>query len=141
MAKIAGKAIRFDVSTDGGTTWNAVKGQDNLSFSVSSATVDASDKTSGSWGSTLAGVKSMTVNLSGKVDLPDTTGLDVLRTASLSESANSVLGRVILNVAADSYYEGNFTVSEAGGSGALTDAAQYTFTLNNDGAVTFEAGA
>lgn len=137
MAKESGVKVLLQVS-DGGspTSFATVAGQQSTEFVGDSETDDITDKAQAGWGSTLNVLRRGTVNCSGKADWPDTTGLDLVRTAW--EGGTDLEGKLILN-AAGAHYRGNFQVTSFNISGAQNNATEYSFTLANNGELTYAA--
>ena len=67
--KVAGVDVLVKVRTSAGMV--AVGGQTGASLSRSAETIDVTDKTSGGWSSSIAGVKSWSVDADGFVTLGD----------------------------------------------------------------------
>lgn len=62
MAEL-GNTRRVYIVTGEGGTYTVLKGEQNNSVNRSSESIDISDKDTGSWGSTMAGKKSLTVDV------------------------------------------------------------------------------
>ena len=135
MTKESAKNCIFHVSSDG-TTFGAVEGQNDTQFSGSGSPIDVSDKTSDGWGSTIQGLKSATVSLSGVCNWGSDTYYQILRDAW--ENQTEIDGRVIFN-AAGNHYEGKWSVTQFDCGGSHDGATEFSFTLQNAGALTYAA--
>lgn len=138
MAKEAGTNVLLYVS-DGSaspTSFVAVAGQQNTTFQGDTTTDDITDKTHSGWSSTLNVLRGGTVNVSGKADWPDTTGLDEVRDSW--ENGNDIEGQIVLN-STGSKYTGFFQVTAFQVDGAHNNATNYSFTLQNNGPLTYAA--
>ena len=71
MGKESGVNVLFKISNDGGTTYNSVAGQSDTQMSGAGNPVDVADKTTGGWGATIQGTRSVTVSLSGFATWPE----------------------------------------------------------------------
>ncbi|MFD2206637.1 phage tail tube protein [Kiloniella antarctica] len=107
-----------------------LKGQKDTRMSGAGNAIDVSDKTTGGWGSTLAGTRNMTVTASGLVVWPDTTGIDVLR--GHWEAGTTVNCELVLNDNGDKY-SGAFSITQLDIGGASDGATEYSVTLQNAG--------
>ena len=137
MAKEAGTKVLLQIS-DGGAppTFTTLKGQQSTEFVGATETDDITDKSQSGWGSTLNVLRNGTVNVQGKADWPDTTGIDAIRTAW--EAGTDVDCKLVLNNAGANY-TGAFQVTQFNVSGAQNNATEYDFTLQNNGALTYAA--
>lgn len=79
MSKIAGVDVLLKVKDATGEL-KVVGGQTGASLSRSASTIDVSDKNSGAWASSIAGMKSWSVDAEGFVSLAD-DGQDLLEQA------------------------------------------------------------
>ena len=136
MAKESGINVLLQVSTGSPTAFVTVAGQQSTEFVGDTETDDITDKGQSGWGSTLNVLRRGTINASGKADWPDTTGIDVIRTAW--EGGTDVEAKAILN-AAGAHYRGSWQVTSFNISGAQNNATEYSFTLQNNGALTYAA--
>ena len=138
MAKEAGVNVLLQVSDGTGspTVFVAVAGQQSTEFVGDTETDDITDKSQQGWGSTLNVLRRGTVNCQGKADWPDTTGLDQVRTAW--ENGGDIEGKLLVN-AAGAHYRGFFQVTQFNVSGTQSNATEYNFTLQNNGALTYAA--
>lgn len=85
MAKKMGNNYRLWVNTT--ATQALVKGQQSLSQSGSSATIDTSDKDNSPYGTVAPGNFDMTISFELFPDLPDTTGYTRMETLFLTQAA------------------------------------------------------
>ena len=67
MAEL-GNTRRVYIITGDGNTYTALKGEQSNSVNRSAESIDISDKDTGSWGSTMAGKKSLTVDVTVYAD-------------------------------------------------------------------------
>ena len=67
MAEL-GNTRRVYIITGDGKTYTALKGEQSNSVNRSAESIDISDKDTGSWGSTMAGKKSLTVDVTVYAD-------------------------------------------------------------------------
>ena len=77
--KIAGVDVLLKAKNEGGTL-EIIGGQTGASLSRSASTIDATDKTSGGWTTSMVGLKSWSVEAEGFVTLGN-TGQELLETA------------------------------------------------------------
>ena len=138
MGKESGTKVLLQVSDGAASPTNfvTVAGQQNTEFVGDSETDDITDKSHSGWGSTLNVLRRGTVNCSGKADWPDTSGLDLVRTAW--QGGNDIEGKVILNNAG-AHYVGFWQVTSFNVSGTHTTATEYNFTLQNNGELSYSA--
>ena len=71
MAEL-GNTRRVYIVTGTGSTYTALKGEQTNSVNRSAESIDISDKDSGAWGSTMAGKKSLTLDVNVYADNTDT---------------------------------------------------------------------
>lgn len=71
MAEL-GNTRRVYIVTGTGSTYTALKGEQTNSVNRSAESIDISDKDSGAWGSTMAGKKSLTLDVTVCADNTDT---------------------------------------------------------------------
>ena len=138
MAKEAGVNVLLQVS-DGQqspTNFVTVAGQQSTEFVGDTETDDITDKSQSGWGATLSVLRRGTINASGKADWPDTTGIDLVRQAW--EAGNDIEAKAILN-ASGAHYRGFWQVTSFNISGAQNNATEYSFTLQNNGQLTYAA--
>ena len=130
MGKESGLKVLFEVG-DGATpeVFNPLKGQKDTRMSAAANAVDVSDKTTGGWGSTISGTRSMTVSVSGLCDWGDTV-LTQIETAFLAGA--EIAGRFKLNENGD-YYGGQLSITQFDVGGAHDGATEYSMTLSNAG--------
>ncbi len=114
----------------------AVAGQQSTTFTGDTTSADITDKTHSGWSSTLNVLVGGTVNCSGVAAWPDTDGLDVIRAAW--QAGTDVDAQVVLN-SSNSNYLGEWQVTAFDISGEHTDATKYSFTLQNNGPLTYSA--
>jgi TP901-1 family phage major tail protein len=136
MSKEAGTNVLLKVSAGSPTSFATLAGQQVTEMTGPTETDDITDKDQQGWGSTLNVLRRMTINVRGKADWPDTTGLDIIRNAW--ENGTDVECQVVLN-SSNSNYIGNFTVSSFNISGGFNNATEYNVTLENNGVMTYSA--
>ena len=136
MAKESGVHVILAVSEGSPTSFVTVAGQQNTEFVGETETDDVTDKSQQGWGATLNVLRRATVNCQGKADWPDSSGLDLVRTAW--QAGSDLECRLTLN-AAGANYVGLFQVTSFNVSGTQSDATEYAFTLANNGALTYSA--
>ena len=136
MAKESGVNVLLQISSGSPTDFKTVAGQQSTEFVGDTETDDITDKSQNGWGSTLNVLRRGTINCSGKADWPDTDGLDAIRAAW--EGGTDVEGKAILN-AAGAHYRGGWQVTSFNVSGAQNNATEYSFTLQNNGELTYAA--
>jgi predicted secreted protein len=138
MAKESGVNVLLQVSDGAGspTAFVTVAGQQSTEFVGDSETDDVTDKSQAGWGATLNVLRRGTINCSGKADWPDSSGLELVRLAW--QGGLDIDGKAILN-AAGAHYRGFWQVTSFNISGAQNNATEYSFTLQNNGALTYAA--
>lgn len=134
MGKESGVNCVFKVDV-GSSTFTSVAGQNDTQFSGAGNPIDVSDKTTGGWGATIQGTRSVTVTVSGFANWGD-TALDKLREAW--ENQEEVTGRVLLNSSGNNY-QGSFSVTQFDIGASHDGATEYNVTLQNAGALTYAA--
>ena len=141
MAKESGVNIKLQVSAeDSPETWVDVAGQRDTQMQGSASVVDIADKSSGGWGASLAGPRSVSVTCAGVANWPDTNGLELLRSrwdpgASVGASVRC---KLVLN-AAGAAYVGDFHITEFSATGTHDGSTNYSVTLQNAGALDYLA--
>ena len=139
MGKEGGKKVILKIGDGGGTeVFTALAGQKDTRLSLQGQPIDVSDKTTNNWGSTLPGTIKASVSVSGYPVWPDTAGWTRLRT--IFEAGTTVNCQLILNDTGD-YYDGAFSVTGFDIGGENDGATEYSITLENSGALAFNAGA
>lgn len=135
MSKEKGTYVLLAVG-DGGTTevFTDLAGQRNTQMQGAANQVDLSDKTTGGWGSSGAGLRTVSVTTSGHCVWPDSTGLKELEAAW--RAGDNINCKLKLN-AGGGYYLGAFAVTQFQISGAHDGYTEYSLTLQNNGAVTY----
>ena len=139
MAKEAGVNVILQVQgqTDTSPTdFVDLAGQQTTEFVGDTETDDITDKTQQGWGSTLNVLRRGTVNVQGKADWPDTTGLDQIRQAW--QNGTDIEGKIILN-SAGAHFRGFWQVTQFNVSGAFNNATEYNVTLQNNGELVYAA--
>ncbi len=138
MAKESGVNVLLQVSdgSESPTNFITVAGQQSTEFVGDTETDDITDKSHSGWGSTLNVLRRGTINCQGKADWPDTTGLDLVRSAW--EAGGDIEGKAILN-ASGAHFRGFWQVTSFNVSGTHTTATEYNFTLQNNGELVYAA--
>lgn len=116
--------------------WTLVGGQTTADLSMSADSIDATTKTSGGWGETLAGIKSTELSFEGVICKSD-EGYEALKEAFIAgESVD------LCRFAADGTADRNwYSITELSDSTPHDDTATFSITLNGIGAPTFYKGA
>lgn len=137
MAKERGTKVLLKVG-DGSSpeTFTTLGGQRDTRMAGAANPIDVGDKLDADWGSTMGGIKNMTITVSGIADWPDTDGLDAIRQAWVS--GEDINCRIVLNAAGENY-EGAFQVTQFEIGGSYQGATEYSITLANNGAPTYAA--
>ena len=137
MAKEAGSNVKLYIS-DGGspTSFALLAGQQSTELVGGTETDDITDKGHTGWGSTLNVLRRFTVNVQGKANWLDTTGLDLIRAAWIAGS--NVECKLIVN-SNGSNYIGLFQVTQFNVSGTHLNATEYSCTMVNNGTITYSA--
>lgn len=122
---------------DGATpteTFTTVGGLRSNGLQINMDPIDVSDKTNQGWSSSMAGLRKMTINGSGimKADAI----LDALRGHARNRTAANYQ---IVNENND-IWQGSFYITSWEESGEINGEHSYSFTLENDGAVTYTPG-
>ena len=138
MAKESGVNVLLKIG-DGGDpeTFTSLAGQKSTRMTGAASPIDTSDKTTGGWGSTLPGTRSMTISCSGVAHWPDQLGVHRVRAAW--EAGEDITCELVLNSAGDKYTV-PLSVTQCDIGGDDDSATEYSFTLQNASAPTFTAG-
>ena len=116
--------------------WTLIGGQTKADLDISADKIDASNKSSGGWGETYAGIKSTELSLEG-IKCNSDEGLAAIREAFLAGEAVD-----ICRYAADGTADRNwYNITEFSDSTPHDDTATFSVTLNGIGAPTFYTGA
>ncbi|WP_085908280.1 phage tail tube protein [Kiloniella majae] len=107
-------------------------GQKSTQLNLTSSPVDTSNKTTGGWGRTLAGLNNGTVTCSGTAEWPDTAGIKRLET--VFGARGTINCELIVNTAGDKW-AGAFSITSLDISGDDNGAAVYSLNLQNAGAL------
>ena len=118
--------------------FTSLDGQDDTSRDGSGSPIDVSDKTTGGWGATLTGTRSLSISCSGNAKWPDTDGIDYLR--EIWEAGSTVNCKAVDNAVGDHYY-GPFSVTQHNVSGATDSGTKYSIGLQNASRPTYVKGA
>ena len=86
MAKLAGKQFRAKVSTTTGGVYSTVVGMDSCTMNLSGTLLDASEFVD-TYMERLQGLKDVSFDLKGKYNSADTTGQNVIMSAFLNDTA------------------------------------------------------
>lgn len=136
MAAEKGLNVLLKVSGGSPTSYVAVAGQQSTNFTTENTAADITDKTNSGWSSTLQVLHGATITCSGVPIWPDTDGLDVIRSNWTAQT--DVDCQIVLN-SSNSNYTGVFQVTSFDITGEHTDATKYSFTLQNNGVLTYSA--
>lgn len=145
MAKERGTKVLLYVG-DGASpeVFTKVAGQRTTTLTLNATSIDASDKDNADWGTTLSGMRSGTIAVSGVANWPDTDGLNRLREVyqqpDVDETTDRrISARAILNRDGD-YWEGTWTITTLEIAGGHDGATEYSVTLESDGELTYVEG-
>ena len=139
--KLMGKEVLLyinygDSATEKKPTWTLIGGQTTADLDMSADSIDASNKSSGGWGESYAGIKTTELSLEG-IQCKSDEGLSALKDAFIkSESVD------ILRYAADGTADRNwYNLTEFSDSTPHDDTVTFTVTMGGIGAPTFYEGA
>lgn len=93
MAEL-GNTRRVYIVTGSGNTYTALKGEQTNSVNRSAESIDISDKDSGAWGSTMAGKKSLTLDVTVYADNTDTEQKALLDAFYKDQTVKVFVGKV-----------------------------------------------
>lgn len=93
MAEL-GNTRRVYIVTGDGATYTALKGEQTNSVNRSAESIDISDKDTGAWGSTMAGKKSLTVDVTVYADNTDTNQKQLLNAFYLDQTVKVFIGKL-----------------------------------------------
>lgn len=93
MAEL-GNTRRVYIVTGDGKTYTALKGEQTNSVNRSAESIDISDKDTGAWGSTMAGKKSLTVDVTVYADNTDTNQKQLLNAFYLDQTVKVFIGKL-----------------------------------------------
>jgi predicted secreted protein len=110
--------------------FNLLLGQKDTTYQKSASEIDTSDKTSGNWGSSLAGTTKMSVSASGQIVFDGSTNGRHKTLSDAIDAGTSVNVRLVLNSNRDSYY-GPFVITSQDGGGDDNSVNGFTFALSN----------
>jgi TP901-1 family phage major tail protein len=132
MAKVAGVDVLLKVKDSATGTLTVVGGQTGASLSRSASTIDTSDKTTGGWATSMAGLKSWSLDAEGFVSLGD-EGQELLELAF--ENRETVFADI--RIGADTNvdgitYTGEAVITKLDNEFGQSDAV--TFSLSVEGA-------
>jgi TP901-1 family phage major tail protein len=139
MAFEAGKEVILavgDPNNASPTDFQNVAGQQDTSWVPDTVTDDITDKTNTGWESTLQVLHAGVINCSGKVNWPDTNGLDRVRAAW--QDLLDIEAQITLASTGQKYF-GNFQVTAFSIEGPVRGATGYSFTLRSSDAITYAA--
>ncbi|MPN44601.1 hypothetical protein SDC9_192166 [bioreactor metagenome] len=127
MAKVAGVDVLLKVKSGAGFV--ALGGQTSASLSRSAETIDTTDKNSGGWSESMAGLKSWSVDCDAFVSLGD-DALEALVTAFDSRTPIDIEIRVGANDNADGYtYTGKVVITDFPEEYPQDDAVSFSLSL------------
>ncbi len=140
--KLQGKEVLLYINYGDTTTatydapsWTLIGGQTTADFDMSADSIDASNKSSGGWGETYAGIKSTELSLEGIICKSD-EGYTALKDAFIKGEAVD-LCRYAANGTADRNW---YNITELSDSTPHDDMATFSVTLAGIGAPTFYTG-
>lgn len=93
MAEL-GNTRRVYIVTGDGASYTALKGEQTNSVNRSAESIDISDKDTGAWGSTMAGKKSLTVDVTVYADNTDTNQKQLLNAFYLDQTVKVFIGKL-----------------------------------------------
>lgn len=93
MAEL-GNTRRVYIVTGSGNTYTALKGEQTNSVNRSAESIDISDKDSGAWGSTMAGRKSLTLDVTVYADNTDANQLAILTAFYKDQTVKVFVGKL-----------------------------------------------
>lgn len=93
MAEL-GNSRRVYIITGDGNTYTALKGEQSNSVNRSAESIDISDKDTGAWGSTMAGKKSLSVDVTIYADNTDTQQKALLEAFYEDQSVKVFIGKM-----------------------------------------------
>ena len=93
MAEL-GNSRRVYIVTGDGATYTALKGEQSNSVNRSAESIDISDKDTGAWGSTMAGKKSLTVDVTVYADNTDTEQKALLNAFYKDQTVKVFVGKM-----------------------------------------------
>jgi TP901-1 family phage major tail protein len=93
MAEL-GNSRRVYIVTGDGNTYTALKGEQSNSVNRSAESIDISDKDTGAWGSTMAGKKSLSVDVTIYADNTDTQQKALLDAFYEDQSVKVFIGKM-----------------------------------------------
>lgn len=128
---MAGKVAGVDIilKVKNGASMVAIGGQKGASLSRSANTIDTTDKNSGGWAESMAGVKSWSIDCDGFVVLGDAS-LTALHTAFDSRTTIDIEVRVGADNDATGYtYTGKVVITDFPEEYAQDDAVTYKLSL------------
>ncbi|QEX18494.1 hypothetical protein FRZ44_38010 [Hypericibacter terrae] len=138
MGKEVGRKVLVKIGDGGGSeVFTTLAGQKDATLTMQAGEIDMSDKASGVWGETVSGDLSMSVQVSGNCNWPDTTGLKrVMDAFVVPEQINAQL---ILNDTGD-YWQAAFAITQCNIAGPKDNPTSYDITLKAAAQPVFTAG-
>lgn len=138
--KLQGKEVLLYINygesaTEAAPVWTLIGGQTTADFSMSADDIDASNKASGGWGETYAGIKSTELSLEGIICNGD-EGLAALKDAFINGEAVDVCRYAEDGTADRNWYN----ITEFSDETPHDDMATFSVTLNGIGAPKFYTG-
>lgn len=128
MAKKLGNSYRLFIGDGAGTeVFSEIAGQQDLSITRSSATIDTSTKDNFPYGTQAPGLKTLSIAFNLIPDLPDATGYGELETQALSTDPQPVNFQV--KTGSTVVYEGSMYITDFNTSYGQNDAVKVTGTL------------
>lgn len=128
MAKKLGNAYRLFIGDGAGTeVFTEIAGQQDLSISRSSATIDTSTKDNFPYGTQAPGLKTLSVSFNLIPDLPDAGGYGELESQALSTDPQPCNFQV--KTGSTVVYEGSMYITDFNTSFGQNDSVKVTGTL------------
>lgn len=93
MAEL-GNTRRVYIVTGDGNTYTALKGEQTNSVNRSAESIDISDKDTGAWGSTMAGKKSLTLDVTVYADNTDENQKAILNAFYKDQTVKVFIGKI-----------------------------------------------
>jgi TP901-1 family phage major tail protein len=140
MSKVAGVDVLLKVKDSATGTLSVVGGQTGASLSRSANTIDTSDKTTGGWSTSLAGLKSWSLDADGFVSLGD-EGQELLELAF--ENRETVFVEIRVGADADANgvtYTGEAVITKLDNDFPQSDAVAFSLSVEGASPLLREVG-
>lgn len=139
MAKVAGVDVLLKVKDSDGQL-KVVGGQTGCSLSRSASTIDVADKTTGAWATSMAGMKSWSIDAEGFVSLGD-EGQELLEKAF--DERKTVFAEIRVGGTEDSKgitYTGEAVITSLENDFSQDDAVTFSISLEGASPLTRKVG-